>query len=239
MHLVSSVKNETTSSKISSDRRLLRSKLFGAVSAGSSLLHKANVELQKIAGIEITSEIAGKSSKNNVDEIVNNLESSNIVVSKIIDMNKSMIINMKKDNLVDSPTLATMDLPDLGEKFISAKLVDSTSWMNVSEKMESGGSLAMFSYFENKAESIKAETTTLIKKIKGANFAAQSGTLNAVIAENQPENFLVELTQLYTSWSTFEQNLIAFNSLARDIEYRDNNVGSLLESNITQQKQTA
>jgi len=191
-------------------------------------LELGNVALEDI----ILTELDGR--KGTIDDFVCHLENSIEALSGARKSCDCLLQMMNDNDFVDLPVLQTVDLAELGEKFMQRKMVSPESWFIVSAMIRRGGFRSAFSFLVMCIGILAEKTGTLLSQVRNLNSAARAGRIAEILEENLPGNIKPAFAELYVAWAKFNNDFLASSILSTEAWYVNTDVGSLVPSMETE-----
>jgi len=198
--------------------------LSRALSSAFVQMELANVSLEDLIISEITNTPTSKSTRLIVERLSESLHEIRNAQRSVVALGQSMT----EKSFTDLPTLASVDLPEIGRRLTLEGMVSAEAWAEVSSIMRTVGFRGMLVQFGDMIAQIHAQTTDLITCIEAVENHAREGTMTLVLEENKVGNFKVEFAQLYHSWTRLQQLFLASSMRSTELWYRFNRFGSLV-----------
>jgi len=200
------------------------------ISLSRSDLELANIALEDLILVEIGSK--PESGVDFYDEINRRLSSSGSNLLQALSSVQEIDKRMDELDFVDLPTLKTIDIDQLGIRFVGSAIVNIVAWQKIAELMKSGGFRLVLEDFANSIQLLYNLTQNLLKKMEGLRTAAEQLRISDIIEENLPGNFKNIFAQLYTKWAEFNQSFLASSMLSTELWYAANGYSSILPVKI-------
>ncbi len=132
---------------------------------------------------------------------------------------------MNDSHYEDLPSLKTVNLSWVGERFVDNKMVSQDAWNMAQQAMQGGGFYRMLDVFNEHVADLRMRTTRLIEEVDGLH--RHTGEVSMVLEENRVGNIRPAFAELYTGWNGFHALFLASALLSTELWYRFNGFGSL------------
>ena len=184
---------------------------------------QANVCLEDL----ILAELNG--SRGSVEGVLSSLDTSKGGLSDLRQEISNLRAEMEEKGYSDLPSLATIDLEELGRRLRADGMVEEDAWEVISEKMKAVGFYGVLDFFHDHASGLLHLTNLLARGIRNLRASVEEGSVSSVLEENRSGNVKREFARLYASWKRFDCLFLASSVLSTELWYAFNQFGSLVE----------
>lgn len=193
------------------------------VSMANLQLLQANVFLEDILLAEMAS------GKKSLTPVVSTLKGSikSLADASIILVSLKELMDAR--NYQDLPPLHTLNLKGIGSELADHGAINLGAWNKMRAMMKDGTFYTNVSYFSDMFQKLTMETYMLAEKFSALKHRAETGSLTAVLEENEPGNIKLAFAKLLTSWTTFMQEFLASSLVSTEVWYANCGFGSILD----------
>ena len=137
---------------------------------------------------------------------------------------------MDRLEFVDQPMI---DLDEFGTDLVSMYLVDPVAMIEISEFYQEGGFQAALSCLEDGQQHLVTLTGNLWRSIIGLSQAVMASELAQTLEDNRVGNIRRPFAELYSAWSSYQQQFLASSLISTEQWYRSQGHGSLVSDRQT------